>query len=214
MNPLNGSVGADGCCDNIVQNGSSIRSQTQINLSDHGDLNYEPTAEDFAELDAWREEYGLNDNLGSDNPYFIPRYNMMNNYPRLATWPVLGQMMVQTVGDPYYIVCAPKNKKYNSNKCLMDHIRKRFSKNATEMIITREIRSTKCHYNVLVRSIQELDVLHHEKQDSRFFYYVQAVPDTFKDLRTVHQYMIKESMYRYFNCCKKKNHLTFMLCCI
>jgi len=177
----------------------SIRSQYQI-----CDItSYEPTADDYAALEQWRNEYGLNDNLGSDNPYNIPRYNMMNNYPRLSSWPVLGKMLMTKYGKVYYIVCAPKNKKYDGKKCLIDHIRKKIGKYWTEVIITREIRSTKIHYNVLVRSDNELKTKLHLTQDSRFFYYVQEVPDTFSNIKTVHEYITKEARERYFMCLKK-----------
>lgn len=157
---------------------------------------YIPTPEDYAQLDAWRAEVGCSQHPEKEDTYtIIPKYNIMNNYPRLPSWSVIGNY-VNCVGNIYYLVFKPKNKKYDPKKNLMDHVRKKCGKHSA-IIITREIEAAKVHYNVLVRTTEDLSKLH-DTQDSRFYIYCKEVPHKAADLNKVHEYIVKESKTRYF----------------
>lgn len=160
---------------------------------------YIPTDIDYAQLDAWKNSIGIcpmNNTEGIVNEGWVtPKYNMMNNYYLQASWRVIGNYL-NCVGNIYYLVFKPKNKNYDPKKNLIDHVRKKVGKYSV-IIITREIDATKVHYNVLVRTSEELSHLH-DHQDSRFMISCQLVPNRKKDLDTVHEYIIKESKTRYF----------------
>lgn len=168
---------------------------------------YSPTEGDYAEYEKWSQSLGqfLGQSLGislgttgqkvDDYILTLPRYNLMNNYSRLASWAVIGNY-VNCGGNIYYLVFKPKNKRYDPKKNLLDHVRKKCGKHIA-IIITREIEARKVHYNVLVRTAEDLLRLH-DTQDSRFYIYCTAVPNTKKDVDTVHEYIIKESKTRYF----------------
>lgn len=125
--------------------------------------------------------------------YKPPRYNMICNYPSLASWPIIRRSHENM--SLFFMVFKPKNKRYDPLFDGMDLVRKRIGSDFQDLIITREIDSKKIHYNAMVFTKKDLSA-QHEKQTSRFFIYCKKVP--YADKYKVHQYIVKESMTRYF----------------
>lgn len=170
---------------------------------------YTPTDSDLEDLESWKREIGINypDN-DSDEVFKVPSYNMMNNYLRLASWNVVHDYPLQDMKH-YFVVFKPFNKKYNSNYDGMDHVRKALG-DCKAMIITREIRSAKVHYNALIATTQNF-IEKHEKNTSRYMMYVKSLDhknflDTVHACNSVHEYIIKESKLRYFIAQHKKGY--------
>jgi len=170
-----------------------MNNSTNNSEGEDGAKLYTPTDSDYAEFELWKKEIGCS--VIAEKEFLIPKYNMMNNYPRLASWQVIGNYL-NCVGNIFYLVFKPKNAKYDPKKNLLDHVRKKCGKYGA-IIITREVEATKIHYNVLVRTTEDLKRLH-DSQDSRFYIWCKEVPNKNKDLSKVHEYIIKESKLRYF----------------
>lgn len=166
-----------------------------------GAMLYIPTSQDYEEFEKWKSRLVCSDtnaqlicsDTNAQSTCTIPKYSMLNNYLRLASWEAIGNFK-DCVGNIFYLVFKPKNKNYNSQKCFMDHVRKKVGK-FDVLIITREINSSKVHYNVLVRTSEDLTGLH-DTQDSRFYIWCKSVKKD--DIYKVHEYIIKESKVRYF----------------
>jgi hypothetical protein len=98
----------------------------------------------------------------------------------------------------YFITFKPFNKNYEKNielyttKCL-DHCRKKLGK-VSAYIMTREIKATKIHVNILCVTDRPLVKLLHGKKTYRYYIYCQEASSKRDSL----EYIIKESKERYF----------------
>lgn len=132
----------------------------------------------------------------------VPKQNIMSNYPRLPSWPVVKRSYEKPL-CLYYAVFKPFNKNYDPEFDGIDHIRKkvnRFTK-TENMIITREINEAKIHYNVMFWTLNpECESFFHEKKTNRYYIHCQKAP--LSDKYKIHEYIVKESMTRFF---KKKD---------
>lgn len=159
--------------------------------------NYSPTEDDYAEFFNWLKEHDLlnieRSEIHYDNEYFNPKYNIMNNYTRLASWHVV-PTLENTSLRVFFMVFKPLNSNYSIDYDGIEYCRKYLSKCDT-VIITREINSAKIHFNAIVSSPQDLTE-HHEKRTGKFMIYCQEIKP--ERVRRVHEYIVKESRYRYF----------------
>ena len=98
----------------------------------------------------------------------------------------------------FLLTFKPFNRTYDDNfdfyqnKCI-DHCRKKLGKVAA-YIITREIKATKTHVNILCVTKRALSIELHEKKTNRYFIYCKEAYDRHICL----EYILKESRTRNF----------------
>lgn len=143
-------------------------------------------------------------NIYKGQPIYCPKYCFGKKeqpkdsfcYHTLPSWPIVQRSHERpTIG--FFLVFKPFNKNYEPTYDGMDHIRKKLSKTVySDLIITREIKATKVHYNVMVWSADNfLSLLgtHTNK------YKIYCVPfKEGKDKYQIHDYIVKESKSRPF----------------
>lgn len=109
----------------------------------------------------------------------------------------------------FYITFKPFNKNYDKDYDGMTEVKKRIQKEEYEsVIITREIKATKIHYNALIWSASDLDLKMHSKWTKRYKIFatrVGLISLHRKDLlgykdecMRVFDYVMKESCERTF----------------
>lgn len=121
---------------------------------------------------------------------------MFWNYSRLGSWNVI-QDIVNSKLNCYFLVFKPLNSNYNPNYDGLDFCRKKIGNNYSYLIMTREIKASKIHYNALVVTDITLDHLH-ERLTSKYMIWCEEVTNDHMNIARVHQYIIKESQERLF----------------
>lgn len=134
--------------------------------------------------------------------YNIPRYNMMHNYSRLASWRMLHNFFeTEDRFRNYFVVFKPFKKTDDKQLDGLKHIRA-YLKNKDirpeAIIITREVMAKRVHYNMLIHTTYKMDLLHN-KQTSKYRMYVNEVQTKIKPVLACHEYIVKESKVRYFH---------------
>lgn len=120
--------------------------------------------------------------------------NMMNNFTKLPSWPIVERSYEQPVLLTF-LTFKPFNSTYKRSFDAMDHVRKKIGSGHEAIIITREINATKVHYNAMVFSTKDLTCLH-DKQTNYFKIFSKEVP--MADKYKVHRYITKEATVRFF----------------
>lgn len=135
----------------------------------------------------------------SNDLYKMPSYCMLHNY--LSLHKLVSYITGRTYERPhkwYFLTFTPFNSTYTknldfyTNKCL-DHCRKKLGK-VEAYIITREIKATKIHINVLCVTKRDLSKELHKAKTNRYFIYCEECRDRNHCL----DYILKESKTRYF----------------
>lgn len=125
--------------------------------------------------------------------------SMLNNHSRLPSWDVVRRSYEKPT-RLFYLVFKPFNKNYKRSFCAIDHVRKKLGTGHQAVVITREINSTKVHYNAMVFTNSDMNYLH-DQQTNKFKIHCQEAP--LADKYKVHEYLIKEAHVRYFYSRKK-----------
>lgn len=132
--------------------------------------------------------------------FIMPNYCLFHNYNSVKK--AMGHIIQRTYERPnewYFLTFKPFNKNYERDLDWyttkgLDHCRKRVGK-VKAYIMTREIKATKVHINMIVVTDRPLSDELHEKQTNRYFIYCQKCINRFDTF----EYIIKESKSRYFN---------------
>lgn len=161
------------------------------------ELGFPGTPEELATL-----IQGYDDWKRRADSYNIPRYNMMHNYSRLASWRMLHHFFeTQDRFVNYFVVFKPFKKTDDKNFDGLKHIRA-YLKNkgivAEAIIITREVMAKRVHYNMLISTMYGMCQLH-DKQTSKYRMHVQMILSKIKPVLAIHDYIVKESKIRYFH---------------
>lgn len=122
---------------------------------------------------------------------------LFHNYQRLGSWDIIKQI-VRSKLIVSFLVFKPFNSNYDSKYDGLEHVRKKIGKEYQFLIITREIKATKVHYNVLVVSENSFMYLN-ERKTSRYMISCQDVNNDISNVSRVHEYIIKESQERLFH---------------
>lgn len=169
-------------------------------ITSEAELGFPGTPRELAYL--MEEYHDWKRRLVDETSYAIPRYNMMNNYERLASWKMLHNFYHVPVGSKnYFVVFKPFNKTKDEELDGLKHVRAYLKNKKVKIdavIITREILATRVHYNMLIQSTFDFMTLH-DKQTSKYRMFVTEVKGTIRDVMACHEYIIKESKIRYFH---------------
>lgn len=80
----------------------------------------------------------------------------------------------------YLIVFKPLNSNYNEAFNALDYIRKEFTKFAVSYLITKETKASKVHWNLLICSKEDLNIMYHNKRTKRFMIYCEITHDQYR----------------------------------
>lgn len=138
------------------------------------------------------------DDYEYDPDEFIPKENMMSNYKRVISWPVVKRSYERPL-NLYYATFKPFDHNYDPEKIQLEHVRKKIASwcKTSAIIITREIEAKKHHYNAMFwTTVPLLDLKVHDTCTNLFKVWCNQVP--LVDKYNIHDYIIKESRIRYF----------------